>query len=348
MKTASIFLLSAKNTHLIISILCYLICLILPGYYIGERFESEISFVSFMIGWLGPLDGHFAWYANPLFLLAVLCIKRPYISSALSFFALVLALSFLLHEKIIIGESPTYKTIMAYGWGYGFWVVSLFVFFIGQFLRALAIEAVYIAIVSCFACCLLLSLYATYYFVGSNSLHSIYSNRDREFDRHCISAGEQIFKKANDVRGIYLDPDWELSVSHDRDKPSFKYISSAGPIGTIILNRSQLLFYEVKDRKDSSVYVRYSRDDYDGITTDRLESEYAVTTTYYEIPARLNITGATVSIMDLRDMSIMATSTFFLEHESGRFCGNEDGYFWTVSFVTDVLNLSDKDSSMLK
>jgi hypothetical protein len=337
-----------NNIHIPISLLCYLACLALPGYYIGERFEPQMAYAALMIGWLGPLDGHFSWYANPLFLLALLYANRPQRSSVLGFIALALAISFLFHKKIIVSEAPTYKTIMSYGWGYGLWVTSLAVFSIGQLLRALGAEGRQITIASFSSCSLLLAGYTTYYFAGDNSLFSIRTERNQEFQKRCASSGERIFKRTNDVRGIFFDPDWQWEIFFNRDKPSFKYIGGAGVLGLGHLNSGHLLFYETRDRKDPSSYVKYVLGDHKGIPIDRLESEYAVITNHYEIPARLNISGATVTIKDLRDNSIVATSTFFVENESGKFCGNPRGHFSTSIFMTEVLNLTRKYPTAFK
>jgi len=348
MNSTSISPLKINNVHVPISILCYLACLALPGYYIGERFEPQMAYAALMIGWLGPLDGHFSWYANPLFLFALLSANRPQRSSILGFLAFALAISFLFHKKIIVSEAPTYKTIMSYGWGYGLWVTSLAVFSVGQLLRVLGAETRQIAIASFSSCSLLLAVYMTYYFVGTNSLFSIRSERDKEFQKRCASSGEQIFKRTNDARGIFFDPDWELRISSNRDKPSFKYIGGAGVLGLGYLNSGYLLFYETRSRNDPDSYVKYVLGDHKGTPTDRLESEYAVITNYYEIPARLNITGATVTIKDLRDSSILATSTFFIENESGRFCGGTQGGFSTSAFMTEVLGLTRKYPTVFK
>lgn len=337
-----------NNIHVPISILCYLACLAFPGYYIGERFEPQMAITALMIGWLGPLDGHFSWYANPCFLIALLIANRPQRSSTFGFIALALAVSFLFHKKIIVSEAPTYSTIMSYGWGYGLWVTSLFVFSIGQLLRAQGAENGRITTVSFLSFGILLSGYVTYYFIGNNSLFSIRAERDHEFQKRCASSGEQIFRRTSDVKGIFFDPDWESGIYSNQDKPSFKYIGGAGVIGVGHLNSGHLLFYETRDRKAPSSFVKYVIGDHKGIQTEKLESEYAVITNFYEIPLRLNISGATVTIKDLRDGSIVAISTFFLENESGHFCGNTRGSFSTSSFITEVLSLTRKYPSVFK
>lgn len=307
-----------------------------------------MAYAALMIGWLGPLDGHFSWYANPLFLLALLSANSPKRSSTLGFLALVIATSFLFHKKIIVSEAPTYKTIMSYGWGYGLWVTSLAVFSVGQLLRVRGAGTRQIAIASFYSCSLLLAGYMTYYFVGDNSLFSIRAERDQEFRNRCASSGEQIFKRTNDVRGIFFDPDWEWRISSNRNNPNFKSIDGAGVLGLGHLNSGHLLFYETRDRNNPSSYVQYILGDHKGTPKQQLESEYSVITNTYEIPERLNISGATVTIKDMRDNSIVATSTFFIENESGRFCGGSQEGFSTSAFVIETLGLSRKYPTIFK
>jgi hypothetical protein len=341
---------SAKinNVHLPISVLCFLACLTLPGYYIGEQFEPQMAYAALMIGWLGPLDGHFSWYANPLFLLALIFVNRPQRSSTLGFIAFALAVSFLFHKKIIVSEAPTYKVIMSYGWGYGLWVSSLAVFSIGQLLRAQDAKNSRITAVSLASFGLALAGYMAYYFVGNNSLFSIRVEREQEFQKRCASAGERILKKTNDAKGVFFDPDWESQIGYNRDKPNFKYIAGGGVLGLGLVNSGYLLFYETRDSKAPSNYVKYVLGDHKGTNSIRLESEYAVLTNYHQIPPRLNIYGATVTIKDLRDNSLVATSTFFLERENGKFCGNTRGEFSARSFIPEVLGLTRQYPSAFK
>lgn len=307
-----------------------------------------MAYAALMIGWLGPLDGNFSWYSNPAFLFALLSANRPQRSSVLGFIALALAITFLFHKNIIVSEAPTYKTIMSYGWGYGLWVTSFAVFSVGQLLRALGAEGRQTTMVSFSTCSLLLAGYMTYYFAGENSLSSIRTERDKEFERRCASSGQQIIKRTNDVRGIFFDPDWEWYISSNHNNPNFKSIGGAGVLGLGHLNSGHLLFYETRDRNNPSSYVKYLLGDYKGTPTQQLESEYSVITNTYEIPARLNISGATVTIKDLRDNSIVATSTFFIENESGRFCGGSQEGFSTSAFMVEVLGLTRKYPTVFK
>lgn len=81
----------------------------------------------FGIGWLGPLASYFEWYANPLLLaswvLALLGKRTAVVAASVA--ALVLALSFLLHGRMIVSEAPTYSEIISHSSGYWMWLASI-------------------------------------------------------------------------------------------------------------------------------------------------------------------------------------------------------------------------------
>lgn len=307
-----------------------------------------MAFNALMIGWLGPLDGHFSWYANPAFLLALVFVNRPLRSSFFGFIGLALAVSFIFHKKIAVSEAPTYATIVAYGWGYGLWVTSMASLAVGQLLRARGVEDSQISIASLVICCTVLVGYLTYYMIGDSSLFSIHREREREFESRCATAGEFFAKRTNDAKGIFFDPDWSADIGYDKNKPEFKYITGGSVLGLGLVNSGYLLFYETRDAKTPNSYIKYVLRDWKGTKSDQLDSEYTVITKSYPIPPRLNIYGATVTIKDLRDDSLVATSTFFLERENGRFCGNSRGQFSARLFIPEALGLTRQYSSATK
>lgn len=336
-----------SNSHLTISIVCYLACLFFPGFYVGERFEPQLAFGLLLMGWLGPLGGHFSWFANPLLFLALLSANRPQRSAVLGLTGLAIALSFILHKRIMVSEAPTYSPIVAYGWGYGLWISSFAVLCVGQVLRSLGLASKRVTTASFATLGLFLAGYLMYYLLQENSPFAIQRERDREYETRCASAGERIFRKTNDAAGIFFDPDWEWNIESNSGKDAgFSYIRSAGVIGLGHLNSGNLRFYETRGGSDSGVYVKYVLGDSRGIPSEHLESEYAVITEYFDIPRRLNISGATVTIKDRRDSSVVATSTFLIDNERGRFCGNSRGTFSTSAFITEVLGLSRKYPSV--
>ncbi len=337
------------HPHLALSFLCFAVCLALPAYYLGDAFAPQGSASLLLTGWLGPFDGHFSWYANPLYVLALVFYRRPRASGTLALLALVLAASFLLHARIAVSEAPTYQSIVAYGWGYALWLTAMATLAVGQYLRARGTDSRRITMATLACGGVVLAAYLAYYTLGEHALFGTGQERNRVFAQYCAGAGERIYKKADDVKSIFFDPDWEQRVtarSHLNTESS--YASGAGVIGLAHLNQGQLAFYETRDRHDPARYLRFKLGDFQGQTVDRLESEYAVVTDTPAIPPRLKLIGGTVTIKDLRDSSVLATATFFLDKETGQFCGNSRGAFSTSAFVTEVLGMKKKYPSITK
>jgi len=335
-----------KSRHIPISFACYLVCLLFPGYYIGEQFEPQLSVLTLAWGWLGPLDGHWAWFANPLFFLALIYSNQPRRSSLLGFAGLTLALSFLLYKRVIVSEAPTYAPIVAYGWGYGLWVASMAVLATGQLARDLRVEPVRGLLVSLCAGAVFLLSYALYYIIGSESPRVIQEERNREFESRCAAAGEHIAKTSDGAKGIFFGPDWGVHIAaFTPETPNIKHVRELGILGAGLLNSGMLAFYEARDPADKSRYVRYVLGNPKGSHVGELDSEYAVLTQPYPFPRRVNLSGATITIKDRRDDSVMASVTYVLDSENGRFCGPSSPDFSTTELVIKVLGLRGNNSS---
>jgi len=116
------------------SLALYLLALAGPGFHFGEQRQAWDAYLLLLIGWLGPFDGHFAWFANPAFLIGQLTWRVPVVCRVVSVAALLLALSFLLHREIVVSEAPTYAKITGYGWGYVVWLLAMACLALGSFL----------------------------------------------------------------------------------------------------------------------------------------------------------------------------------------------------------------------
>ena len=91
-----------------------------------------------LIGWIGLVFFQFAWFANPLNLLALLLIKKqPILALCLSIFALILASQSINFSEIPIGINQERIFIKEMGPGFYFWYVSHVLF-----LAAIAIETI--------------------------------------------------------------------------------------------------------------------------------------------------------------------------------------------------------------
>ena len=65
-----------KHKCLWFSLALYATGFAFPAYYIGNTHEPQNSSSLLLMGWLGPLDGHFSWFANLFFLSLYLSIKK--------------------------------------------------------------------------------------------------------------------------------------------------------------------------------------------------------------------------------------------------------------------------------
>ncbi|WP_051304891.1 hypothetical protein [Chitinilyticum litopenaei] len=325
----------ASTLHIPLSILIFLSCLLLPAVYTSGDFDSVPALLYLISGWIGPFDGHFSWFANPLFLAALIYKNQIRKSCLLGLSALALALSFLLYKEMANGNS--HSPITSYGWGYTLWVTSLAVFSAGQLLRILGSKDWLVIAASTSIGIALLTAYTGYYLTSENSIYIVNKERAKEFQRRCASSGEQIFKRTSDVSGIFYDPAWEREII--TAPKNFTHTNSVGTLGDGSINSGLLLFYETRDEENPGKYLKYTLENRRGIPTEKLESEYEVKTVFYNTSDRLSIYGATVTIKDLRDNSILATSTHFVENKNGKFCGNSRGGFSTSRFIDEVLNL---------
>lgn len=206
------------RAYFLLSVACYLFCLCLPAYYIGEQFQPQRAYAALEAGWLGPLDGHFSWYANLLFLVALLCARRASASATWALLGLLLALSFLFHRRIMVSEAPNYESIVAYGWGYAFWIAALAILTVGQWLRSADKPPAYVDGAALLAGAAVLLVYVVYYFGADGSLHALRVERERAFESACAGAGERVLRTANDVNGVFFDPDWGVRIAAGRAK----------------------------------------------------------------------------------------------------------------------------------
>jgi hypothetical protein len=330
-----------SRVHVLPAVVVFAACLLLPAYYVGDRLEPQSSLSLLLTGWMGPLDGHFSWYANPLFAIAVLYAARARRSAMLATGALLLAMSFLLHGRIAVSEAPTYQRIAGYGWGYGLWVAAMAMLAAGQWLASRGASAGRILAATIGAGGVCVAGYAAYYAIGGQSLLAIDRERTQVFQQYCAGAGEKVHRRVDDATGLYLDPDHELRIEpRTSGEAGSRYLAGSGVIGLGPLNTGLIAFYETRDQERGSGYRKYTVGEFQGAHADRLDSEYAVVTAFPDIPAHLNLSAATVTIIDRRDDSVLATSAFVLDNLSGRYCGSERAPFSTTAFITDVLGLT--------
>ncbi len=332
----------SNKAHIWISIALFVTALFLPGYYIREWYEPVYSLHLLAMGWLGPLDGHISWYANVFFLISLLKCKDSTASFLWALLSFFLAVSFLAYDEVIVSEAPSYTKITAYGFGYMLWVASIGILSLGQFLDASKKHGK-VYTYSIFAWLAVVSgVYLTHYAVGDDSRYSVATERDTTFSEKCKVSTQQIFGKAEKVHGVFYDPNWGVRYQNKGQKGWWS--SGVGVLRNGIRSEGTISFYETRSRKNDndSKQNRFTRHLPDNVrlSTDQLESDYAVVSKSFDIPKSLGIFGAEVTIRDLSNKKIIARTAYIFDRIERRFCGHAPkGYFSTGMFVNEVLGI---------
>jgi hypothetical protein len=76
-------------------------------------------------GWLSPLAGNFAWYANPLFLWSICCLLRGRPALGPTVLAVLLSLDTLRFSRYPLDEGGGATLVYGYGWGAVLWLAAL-------------------------------------------------------------------------------------------------------------------------------------------------------------------------------------------------------------------------------
>lgn len=125
-----------------LSILLFLVSLSQKAYHIDtdDHPTHWDGLALLLVGWAGLFQGVFAWLANPALFVAwilLLSRRRRTLAVYFSIAAVALALSFLLHRKILRNEAGDYGTIVGYCLGYWLWTASMFVALVASCLGTL-------------------------------------------------------------------------------------------------------------------------------------------------------------------------------------------------------------------
>lgn len=327
----------------------YIAAMGLPAYYIGETREPQVAGVLLLIGWLGPIDGHFSWFANLAYIFAQIKYKQHRLSALLGFIAAALALSFLLHKTIIASEAPTYARITAYGWGYFLWTTSICIFLIDRLSRFvssghtinnnLVVITLQLLIIS-----IATLVFIQHHYFNEDSQYKFEIQRDLIYKEKCINVGEIIYKNPKLVNGLFFDNGWGARVQNIKNTNRW-YLLGVGESSVGLLNSGFIKFYEEKNSasassKNKSMYVRHEKTSGAGVPTEELSSEYAIVNIDMNIPSKFNIIGGELVIVDLEDNSVLAKNTYVFNGSKESFCGHSiNGYFDTGLFIMRALKL---------
>ncbi|MCS3467036.1 hypothetical protein M2401_000757 [Pseudomonas sp. JUb42] len=102
----------------------FALSLAFPAYYQGDHFFLGRDIL--LIGWLGALEANFAWFANPIYLLALgLAQWRCRDFMILAWIAVCVAASFLLCKAVTLKPHLGAMPITSLGWGFYLWLLAM-------------------------------------------------------------------------------------------------------------------------------------------------------------------------------------------------------------------------------
>jgi len=321
-----------------ISIALFLACLVTPAFYVREPLEAAYSYGLLLNGWLGVLDGHYSWFANPLYFIA-LVVRKPERSWWICLVALGVALTFLLENRILADAGGYRQTINAYGFGYMLWILSILILAAGHAHRLIfegsqptALSLILIAVFPS-------SVFGYHYFAGDDSRFTLVMEQKKVFETQCKQVEHKVYKTVNDTRGIYLNSIYESSF---RETDHWWYKRWHPHDGGSIhgrLNSGWIEFYEENNSSTSSKYLRHNS--YNSVEeTDTLRSKYAVITDRVEISRKLGVSAAKVTIKNIKTGEPLALTSYAYDSVRNRFCGHSvNGKFSVGEFVDSTLGL---------
>lgn len=113
----------ASYWYCLAALLLWLVSLLLPGIIMPTDHASLYGYEVLLEGWLSPIAGNIAWFANPLFLIAVLKILNGQPAPVLALAAAILGCdSFRFSE---LPSSVQVTPIYGLGWGAIVWLAAL-------------------------------------------------------------------------------------------------------------------------------------------------------------------------------------------------------------------------------
>ena len=122
----------SMNLFIFMGLACFTLSLFMPVFLTSA--ENIYGYWVLATGWLGMIFIQFAWYANPLNLLALLIARdNPRIAILLSTLALVLASGTVIFHEIPVGLNHEKIFIKEYGLGFYIWYIAQVFFLLSLF-----------------------------------------------------------------------------------------------------------------------------------------------------------------------------------------------------------------------
>jgi len=117
---------SAKTlSHVALSL--WVASLALTGLVLYAKQQRMTGVGILALGWLSPLIGNFAWFANPLFLWSLLRLRFGKPAVGLALLSVLLSLDAFRFSKYLLNEGGGSTPVYGYGWGFVLWLAALLV-----------------------------------------------------------------------------------------------------------------------------------------------------------------------------------------------------------------------------
>ena len=117
---------SKRKLVVLAALAAWLACLFLPPLQIADRDSSGWGLAYLLTGWMGPLAGHFEWFANPLLFVAAFALWRGHAKTAfvVALTACLLIMLLPLRGTIYADEGGHRQTIEAFRLGFWLWLAA--------------------------------------------------------------------------------------------------------------------------------------------------------------------------------------------------------------------------------
>jgi hypothetical protein len=204
---------SAADWVFTASLVCYVLCLVLPAYYKGTQLKPIPGLEPLLGGWFMVLEGLFSWLANPLyFVVLALRKKQPGLAAACAALAFLVALQFLMAKSLLGDAGGGRASVGGISWGYLAWLLA-FLLYVLQYLMRLqprwrppehGVVALMLVVAAGFA-------YLR--FLGPDSPGAVFRERDRQFALLCKQVGFFVYGRPTaPIIGVY--DDWGSYYRH--------------------------------------------------------------------------------------------------------------------------------------
>lgn len=340
-KTASNWLKDSEPA-LLISLLLFAFSLIFSGFYIRDTHEAYNGFGLLLNGWLGILDFHFSWLANPMYFLALKVRKsNPGRSFFWAICGFLITLEFLRHKSILTDEGGGTAEITGIGWGYYLWLMSILALSHSSLKRSYIEKQHWIQIGLLGVAVATTIGFAQQYYLLPGNHFSLIRQRDKQFTELCSQAGESFYSTpSSPITGVYFS---ERGGRAYRNFMKDRYTQEEGGAfsnGGI----SKIPLIELKNDSGNSTQP-FLRKNY-GVGPDQpvanLESNYLVMikNTTESIPRNLNLHSREIVVLERGRDQPLARMIYAVSRNDNRFCGKlHNGRFSEQDFVFRALKL---------